>query len=681
MKFFNRNVLICFLAAFSVLQAKAANWNKLGYFRIEGVTPKLVLLDPLENAKIHIEEIKRAKAKGVQLIAFPELSLTGYTAEDHFAQDELIFRSLEAIEQIKLATFNHKDIIAVVGAPFRTFDGKLYNVAFVMANGKILGAVPKTHLPMYGEFYEAKWFTSGAHADYDIEDTVLGNFKLSTRQVFKSGNLVVGVEICEDLWAVDPPNTEHALAGANFIVNLSASNETLAKARYRKELVSQTSARIIGGYLYVSTGAGESTRDLVFGGHGIIAENGSILAETPPLLASPGRTSADVDIGKILHDRSVNTTFRNSESRPNSRAPYRVIQTSVSNEIINLDRSYTRTPLVPHGPFKLEDLDTIVDIQVDGLIQRLKGAFADKIVLGLSGGLDSTLAALVAAVAVDKMGLPRKNLIFITMPGAGTTSATKSDAHRLAEALGADIREIPIGERALQLLTDIGADPRVENLAFENTFARLRTSHLFNLANELADQLGGAIVLGTGNLSELVLGFCTYNGDQMSHYAVNCSLPKTLVREVAEHLSKRDNLGQKVLEIVKSVLSRNYSPELTTPKADAISQVTEDIIGPYELHDFFIYHHLRNGFTPEKTFYLAQHTFKGKYNDEELLKWLELYYKRFSGSRFKSTALPPGPKIGISLSPRDLRFPDDAACVYLTSVMGKLKNKILSEAK
>ncbi|HEX7898029.1 MAG TPA: NAD(+) synthase [Planctomycetota bacterium] len=617
------------------------DFGTLGFYRVAAVRPPLVLGDPAANGRLTLDWARRAAERGACLAVFPELGLTGYTCEDLFRSDALLESARAALAALVRATAE-LPLTLVVGAPLPTPDGRLFNAALVLHRGRVRGAIPKTHLPNYGEFYERRWFASGRDVD-----VALDGFRLSARQIFEIGALRFGVEICEDLWAPEPPSGGHALAGAQVLLNLSASNELVAKAEYRRDLVRQQSARLNAAYVYVSCGPGESTKDLVFGGHALIAEDGNLLAEGKRLDVEGGMITADVDILRLQHERTRNMTFQES-ARPHAYAVERL--SADIPPLPKLERTYAKTPFVPDHPATVhERAREILAIQAAGLARRLEASNSEKAVIGVSGGLDSTLALLVCVEAAKRR---KVEILGVSMPGPGTSDRTRQSAAALAKGLGILFQEIPIHAAVEQHLKDIGH--AAVDVVYENAQARERTQVLFNLANKHK-----GIVVGTGDLSELALGWCTFNADHMANYGVNVSVPKTLVKHLVrwyadQHAETRDVL----LRILDTVIS----PELLPLKADGgIQQSTEDLIGPYALHDFFLFHHLRNGSAPAKVYALARLAFAGEYAPPVIKAWLKVFVQRFYKQQFKRTTLPPGPKVGsVSLSPRgDLRMPDE----------------------
>ncbi len=609
--------------------------------------------DARANASAIRRAAETAAAREACLVLFPELSIAGYSCEDLFQNQGFLADVRRAIAQLASET---KDLAAAiaVGAPYQAPDGRVYNAAFILHRGRVRGAIPKTHLPNAGEFYERRWFVPGGPADYGIVDELLGEFRLSRRQLFEVGRMVFAVEVCEDLWAHEPPSGAHAVAGANVILNLSASNELVAKSEYRRDLVRMQSARLDAAYVYVSCGPGESTKDVVFGGHAIIAEAGTILSEGPRFEFKGTAVFADLDIDRLMHDRARDMTFANALRPPG----YTVQRLEPSPPpLTSLERAFSRTPFVPDTPGLVgERAREILAIQATGLARRLEASGSATAVIGISGGLDSTLALLVTVETMRRLSRPASAILAVSMPGMGTTERTRKSAADLAVRAGATFREVPIVAAVSQHFKDIGHDPSVHDVVYENSQARERTQILFDLANQHR-----GIVVGTGDLSELALGWCTYNGDQMANYAVNVSVPKTLVTHLVRWYAENvaDGATRAVLE---AILATPISPELLPPgKNGEIVQDTEKAIGPYVLHDFFLFHHERYGAGPRRIHALACRAFAGEFTPAEVRKWLRVFFERFYRQQFKRTTLPPGPKVGsVSLSPRgDLRLPDE----------------------
>ena len=624
---------------------------KQGFVKVAALTPKIKVADTRYNGeqiKLCLEEAYTKKAK---IIVFPELCLTGYTCGDLFLQELLLNDALCTLKELADYTDGH-DALVFVGLPFEK-DGKLYNVAAALQDGMILGMVPKMYIPTYAEFYEGRHFAPGEEEIstvwIDGEEVPFGSRLLFETDAVKG--LVVACEICEDLWVPNPPATAHALAGAALIVNLSASNETIGKDVYREMLVKSASARLVAGYVYASAGEGESTQDLVFGGHNIIAENGTVLAQAKRFFTE--NVYADIDIHRLRAERRRMSTFPQETA-----APYLVVPFTMQCEETVLERGFDCMPFVPSNlSERAKRCEEILSIQSYGLKKRYEHTGCKKAVIGVSGGLDSTLALLVTVRTFDMLELPRENILAVTMPCFGTTDRTYDNACKLAHTLGAALREINIKEAVTVHFADIGQSLEEHDVTYENGQARERTQILMDIANK-----EGALVIGTGDMSELALGFATYNGDHMSMYGVNAGVPKTLVRHLVRFYA--DTCGEKELaEVLLNVLDTPVSPELLPPVDGVIAQKTEELVGPYELHDFFLYYMLRCGFEPAKVYRLAGLAFEGQYSKEEILKWLRLFYKRFFAQQFKRSCLPDGPKVGsVAVSPRgDLRMPSDAS--------------------
>ena len=638
---------------------------KDGFIKVACASPDVHVADCDYNATQIIDKIKEAYSNGAKLIAFPELSITGYTCGDLFLQDTLLNSAKKSLRDILQAT-KDLDIVSIVGLPY-VVNGKLYNCGAVIHCGYLLGIVPKTYIPNYSEFYEARLFTSGKNVHTTIEFDEDGDGETLIffgQMVFRCEDVpefCFGVEVCEDLWVNSTPSEKLAENGATLIVNLSASDEIIGKAEYRRTLIKAKSGALLSAYMYADASIGESTTDMVFAGHNIIAENGSILAESR--LFQNGITYADIDVLRLTHERRRSTTFEVDNSishydRPTIYSKYFVMPTIETN----LTRKFSKTPFVPSSKDDLSKrCEEILAIQSVGLMTRLRHIGCKTAVIGLSGGLDSTLALIVTVHAFDMLRLDRKGIKTITMPCFGTTDRTYSNACNLAKEYGTELIEIDIKDSVNQHFKDIAHDSNVHNVTYENSQARERTQILMDMANEY-----GGIVIGTGDLSELALGWATYNGDHMSMYAVNSSIPKTLVRYLVGYEA---TVGEnRLLEtVLKDVLDTPVSPELLPPDQDGqIAQKTEDLVGPYELHDFFLYYMLRFGFTPTKIFRLAVQSFKDEYSKEVVLKWLKKFYWRFFSQQFKRSCLPDGCKVGtVTLSPRgDFRMPSDA-CVNL----------------
>jgi len=627
-----------------------------GFVRVAAAVPRLKVADCAFNAGNITNIIKEADDKGIQFVVFPELSITAYTCGDLFHQHVLLKEAEKQLKNI-LEKTQDTEIVAIVGMPL-FLDNQLFNCGVAIQGGKVLGVVPKIHIPNYKEFYEERWFASGSKA-------VSGTAMLCGQQVpfgpdllfvaEEDSSITFGIEICEDLWVPLPPSSYQAVAGATIIFNLSASNEVIGKHEYRRELASQQSGRCVAGYIYASSGVDESTTDVVFGGHAVIAENGIVLAESQRFLRSEQLVMADIDIERLINDRFKNTSFMDAVPDKNFRKTmFKLKQT----EIETVSRYVDPHPFVPSDiSIRDERCSEIFAIQTAGLGKRMEHTGMKHAVIGISGGLDSTLALLVTAKTFDMLEIPRENIVAVTMPGFGTTDATYTNAIELMKSMNVSIREINIKEACLQHFKDIDHDTATHDVTYENVQARERTQILMDIANKI-----GGLVIGTGDLSELALGWCTYSGDHMSMYSVNCSIPKTLVKFLVHWVA--DNIVEtKTKEVLYRVIDTPISPELLPPDSNGkINQKTEDIIGPYELHDFFLYHMVRYGAPPRKILFLACQAFRGRYNNDEIKKWLKVFYRRFFSQQFKRSCLPDGPKVGsISLSPRgDWRMPSDA---------------------
>ena len=627
-----------------------------GFIKTAAVTPKVQVADPEANAQEIIRLAAEAAGNGAKLIVFPELCITGYTCGDLFLQELLLKRAKEELFRIIRETAQ-LDALIFAGLPWEK-DGKLYNVAAAFQGGRLLGLVPKTCLPNYGEFYELRHFARGnKEADdvwVDLGDGEGDYIPFGTKLLFTCESLpglAVAAEICEDVWVPDPPSIRHALAGATVIVNCSASDETTGKDGYREALISGQSARLVCGYIYTNAGEGESSQDLVFGGHNLIAENGKILSRSARFKNET--IYADLDIERIVGERRRMTTFFSKSDEVYTEIGFRL-----KREDTRLERLIDPAPFVPDdSQDRQRRCEEIFAIQYMGLKKRLEHTHCRTAVVGISGGLDSTLALLVTVRAFDSLGLPREGILGVTMPCFGTTDRTYHNACDLVKRLGATLREVDIKEAVSTHFRDIGHDPERHDVTYENSQARERTQVLMDLANQ-----SGGLVIGTGDMSELALGWATYNGDHMSMYGVNAGVPKTLVRHLVRYCA--DTCGDKELAaVLLDVLDTPVSPELLPPKDGVIAQKTEDLVGPYELHDFYLYYVLRFGFSPSKIYRLARRAFEGVYGDETILKWLKTFYRRFFSQQFKRSCLPDGPKVGsVAVSPRgDLRMPSDAS--------------------
>lgn len=614
------------------------------------MTPKIKVADPVYNAEVICGKLEEAYAEGARIIVFPELCLTGYTCGDLFLQQLLLDEA--SAQLLRVAEVSRgKDALVAVGLPIER-EGGLYNAAAVLWNGEILGFVPKSNIPDYAEFYEGRHFSKGNAEPVPFafagKEVPFGANILFTCE--NLSGLTVSFEICEDLWVAEPTGTGHALRGATVIANLSASDETVGKDEYRELLVKSASARLICGYIYSSAGEGESTQDMVFGGHNLIAENGTVLAQTKRFQC--GTVYGDLDIQRLDFERRKMKSFGTK-----SRAEYTVVPFRLRIQETELARAFDSLPFVPGDEKKRRTrCEEILSIQSYGLKKRLEHTGMTSAVLGVSGGLDSTLALLVTVRAFDMLGLDRKGIRAVTMPCFGTTDRTYDSACRLSGALGVTLREIDVREAVTRHFEDIGQDADVRDVTYENAQARERTQVLMDIANQV-----NGLVIGTGDMSELALGWATYNGDHMSMYGVNAGVPKTLVRHLVQYYA--DTCGEReISEVLKNVLETPVSPELLPPVDGETSQRTEELVGPYELHDFFLYYMLRWGFSPAKVYRVARIAFEGQYDDEVILKWLKVFYQRFFRQQFKRSCLPDGPKVGsVALSPRgDFRMPSDA---------------------
>jgi NAD+ synthase (glutamine-hydrolysing) len=623
---------------------------KDGYIKIACATPALKVADCPYNADRIIELINEAHSKGVKIVCFPELSVTGYTCGDLFLQDTLLESAKQELVRIIKST-EDKDIVAIVGIPLAV-GGKLYNCAVVVNRGKPIGAVAKKNIPNYSEFYEVRHFTAASDdlcADVQLGEGYYVHLENTVFACKEMQDISFGIEICEDMWVCSPPAEKLVASGAVMIFNLSASDEVIGKADYRRTLIKAHSGSMACAYAYADCGVGESTQDMIFAGHNIIAENGSVLAESKAF--SNGLAIADIDVKKLHYERRRMNSFVSSQDFPATYFTLDITETKI-------DRTFAQTPFVPTDKHILDSrCEEILTMQAVGLMTRLRHIGCKTAVLGLSGGLDSTLALIVTVHAFDMLGLDRSGIHTITMPCFGTTDRTYNNAVSLAKAYGATLSEINICKSVTQHFADIGQSADIHDVTYENSQARERTQVLMDKANQL-----GGIVIGTGDLSELALGWATYNGDHMSMYAVNASIPKTLVRWLVNYEAQVSNGELKA--VLEDILDTPVSPELLPPEENGtISQKTEDIVGPYELHDFFMYYMLRCGFSPKKIFRIACIAFKDKYAQEVILKWLRTFYRRFFSQQFKRSCLPDGPKVGtVTLSPRgDWRMPSDAS--------------------
>ena len=657
---------------------------RYGFIRVAAAIPRVNVADVTYNVTEIERQMHEAAEKQVEIVVFPELSLTGYSCQDLFAQQLLIQKAEEGVARLMQASRRH-NLVAIVGTPIIARN-LLLNCAVVISQGKILGAVAKQFLPNYGEYYEKRWFASARELRPTICPFAGQDLTLSAEhQVFTTPSGVrFGIEICEDVWAPIPPSNQLALAGADIIFNLSASDEVVGKHDYLKSLIAQQSARTISGYVYTGCGFGESTQDVVYGGNSLIYENGILLAQSERFSLEPQLTISEIDVERLRAERQRNTTFINAQStashnRGEGRDFHEFHEFSESGERIvfpareSIDapsgavgggveallyRTVSPHPFIPAEENHGEALQEILNIQVAALAKRLTHTNTRQVVIGISGGLDSTLALLVSAITFDRLHYPRTGILAITMPGMGTTQRTHDNALSLMNYLQVSMREIPIAKAVAQHFQDIGHNPDVHDTTYENAQARERTQILMDVANQ-----AGALVIGTGDLSELALGWCTYNGDHMSMYAVNSGIPKTLVRHLVRHVAEGST--EQVRDILLDIIDTPISPELTPAKSDGtIDQKTEDLVGPYELHDFFLYYMLRHGFRPAKIYMLARKAFTTEqYSDATLKKWLITFLRRFFSQQFKRSCMPDGPKVGsVSLSPRgDWRMPSDAS--------------------
>ncbi len=632
-----------------------------GYVKVGAAVPRLKLADCTYNKEQLVELAKNAAAQGVRVLTFPELCITGYTCADLFMQRSLLVAAEKSVKKFAEET-KELDIFLAIGTPIM-LDSQQFNCAVAIYKGEILGLVPKTHLPNYSEFAEERWFSSADdllvdRIHYAGQDVPIGSDLLFAASGIP--DLKIGIEICEDLWVPIPPSSYQALYGATLLLNLSASNELSGKADYRRQLVTAHSARCMAAYVYTSAGIGESTQDAVFGGHSIICENGSIFAETERFAQTNQMVYADIDLDIISNDRRKHTTFLSHLQKTELHRFYRLVSFDMqeSESMEHFNRPLSAAPFHPEA----EKLDThckdIFSIQTAGLARRMEHTHSDSLVIGISGGLDSTLALLVCVKACDFLGIDRSHVLGVTMPGFGTTDRTYQNALTLMRSLGITMKEIPIRNAVTQHFKDIAHDMSLHNITYENAQARERTQILMDLANKY-----NGLVVGTGDLSELALGWATYNGDHMSMYGVNGGIPKTLIRVLVHWVATNGEVDEAASAALLDVLDTPISPELLPPDQEGnINQKTEDLVGPYELHDFFLYHILHNAYRPAKVLFLAEKAFAGEYDRATLLKWLKNFYRRFFIQQFKRSCLPDGPKVGdISLSPRgDWRMPTDA---------------------
>lgn len=637
--------------------------NNLGFVRVAAAVPMLRVADCKQNAQVIKEQIDEAINEGVEIVCFPELSITGYTCADLFFTQQLQRDALDALKDICLYT-REKAIVILVGAPLKV-DNNLYNCAFVITDGEIIGIVPKVNLPNTGEFYEKRWFTSGRAAMHtsDTEwksriptiELWQGDVPFGPDLLFVTRNYCFGIELCEDLWSPLPPSTQLAIQGAELIFNLSSSNCVTGKHDFRKQMITQQSARVHCGYIYTSSGVGESTTDVVFSGSTYIAENGDLLEMGERFQRQSSMVISELDVERLRTDRQRNTNFTKDQ-----RGGYRKINVAPIEQEYNntepIHRAYSRTPFLPEPRDRMAYCDDVLAIQTNGLAKRWEHTHAQTLVLGISGGLDSTLALIVAVLTADRLGYDRKRIVGVTMPGFGTTDRTYYNAINLMEQLGISMHEIPIRDMTTQHLQDIGHDIQVHDITYENAQARVRTLVLMDLANKY-----NGLVVGTGDLSELALGWATYCGDHMSMYGVNAGIPKTLIRYMVQYVA--DNMfDQETRTLLLDIIDTPVSPELLpADESGQIAQKTEEQVGPYELHDFFLFYFLRYGFTKQKISYMAQLAFEEDYTLDQINYWLDVFMKRFFRQQFKRSCLPDGPKVvSVSLSPRgDWRMPSD----------------------
>ncbi|MBP7965036.1 MAG: NAD(+) synthase [Paludibacteraceae bacterium] len=630
--------------------------ENFGFVKVAAAIPLVKVADCKANAQQIEQLIEKASKQGVQLLSFPELSITGYTCGDLFHNNLLITEAENALKKLIEKTSKLR-LVTIVGLPIQ-LQNQLFNCAVAFQNGKILGVVPKKQLPNHHEFYEKRWFASASDATTNEVLLCGQQVPFGDHLLFASHNVTFSIEICEDLWTPIPPSSIDALAGSHIIFNLSASNELIGKNRYLRDLIQQQSARCLAGYVYASAGFGESSTDLLFAGNGFIAENGVLLAESERFSLIEQLIISEIDVERLQHDRKKSSAFIEGLMHSDIDTDINTIRFELSKNAIELTRKISPTPFIPRKEQMEETCQEILNIQVNALATRLHHTKIETMVLGISGGLDSTLAFLVCARTCDKLGLSRKNIIGITMPGFGTTNRTYKNATQLVTNLGATLREIDIKAACNQHFKDIDHEPNLHNVTYENTQARERTQILMDVANQC-----NGLVVGTGDLSELALGWATYNGDHMSMYAVNSSIPKTLVRYLVNYAATCE-LDAKAHDTLVDILNTPVSPELLpTDEQGQNSQETEVIVGPYELHDFFLFHMLRYGFAPKKIYYLAQKAFAEKYNDDTIKQWLKLFLKRFFAQQFKRSCMPDGPKVGsVNLSPRgDWKMPSDAS--------------------
>lgn len=646
-----------------------------GFLRVAAITPELRVADVTFNLQKHKETLENAAKQSVRVAVFPELSLTGYSTADLFYQETLVEAAREALIDLVKWSSTLPTMVIAVGVPWAV-NGRLYNCAAILCDGQIRGLVPKTYLPCRGEFYETRWFARGDHAEIDQVDFRGESVPFGDDLLFEfpeKPSAKIGIELCEDLWAVIPPSSYQALAGASLILNLSASNAVLGKSDYRRQLISQQSARCLAAYVYTSAGPGESTTDIVYSGHALISENGQTLAEARDFSFDSRILTADVDLQRLEHERLRNSSYSEAPREPFA---FRNIRLTDQEEVVWAP--YTPVRDLPPHPFvpsnsaeRAEHCREIFGIQAVGLAKRLRHTGVKTVTIGISGGLDSTLAVLVTVQAFDQLQLKRSDIVAVTMPGPGTTRRTRSNAEKLIELLGLQLRVIPIHEAVKQHFADIGHPEDQFDVTYENSQARERTQILMNVANQT-----GGLVVGTGDLSELALGWCTFNGDHMSMYHVNAGVPKTLVKYMVAWCAEELFSGEESATL-QDIVATPISPELLPASENGeILQKTETALGPYELHDFFLFHVVRHGVAPAKLLFLAQQAFFDRYAREEILAGMETFYRRFFSQQFKRSAMPDGPKVGsVALSPRgDWRMPSDASARLWLEQLQNLKS-------
>lgn len=639
-----------------------------GFVTVAAASPALRLADPAANGLLCVQALEKAAQEGAELVVLPELCLTGYTCGDLFGQRTLLLGALRALGVVTEAT-QRLGLSALVGLPLEV-DGRLFNAAVFVSHGKALGVIPKTHLPNTGEFYEQRWFASARVAGRKEIELLGARIPFGTDLLFRAADVpdcVVGVELCEDLWAVEPPSGAQSLAGATVLCNLSASDELLTKAAYRRDLVRSQSARCLAAYVYAAAGAGESSTDVVYSGHGLIAENGVVLGESERFRFDLALLVSQVDVDRLAAERRRNSTFFGTPAD----GAFREVRFELGHpagQTPRLRRRFSQHPFVPPDAQRRDEhCQEIFAIQSTGLARRLRHTGSKHVVIGVSGGLDSTLALLVTLEAFGRLGLDRKGIVGVTMPGPGTTARTRLNALKLMETLGVSSREVPIGPAVELHLRDLHHPAGKHDVTFENAQARERTQVLMDAANQI-----GGFVIGTGDLSEAALGWCTFNADHMSMYHVNIGVPKTLVRHLVSWAAHARHVGPE-RTVLEDIVATPVSPELLPPGADgSIAQQTELIVGPYELHDFFLFHVVRNGFRPAKVLWLAEHAFAGKHDAQALRHWLRTFLSRFFSQQFKRSAMPDGPKVGsVALSPRgDWRMPSDAEAAAWLAELG-----------